>query len=133
MLLPPLQPSAQTDSSNVLLSVCDDGWSGGSNRAELRASGQKLSGAVLVGSDSSLTLTLSNGSALEGFVDGAITNASGDVVSTEVGTVSVVLDDSSTWTLTGDSYVTAFSGSASNVISNGYTLYVNGTALTGTK
>ena len=39
---------------------------------------------------------------------------------------------SSTWTLTADSYVTEFNGSAANVVSNGYTLYVNGTALTGT-
>ena len=39
----------------------------------------------------------------------------------------------STWTLTGDSYVTECNGSAANVISNGYTLYVNGVALTGTK
>ena len=37
------------------------------------------------------------------------------------------------FTMTGDSYVTSFTGNASNVISNGYTLYVNGVALTGTK
>ncbi len=35
--------------------------------------------------------------------------------------------------LTGDTYLTSFSGNAANVISNGYTLYVNATALTGTK
>ena len=57
----------------------------------------------------------------------------GDTVSTEVGTVFVTLDSDSTWTLTGDSYITSFTGDASNVISNGYTLYVNGVALTGTK
>ena len=38
-----------------------------------------------------------------------------------------------TWTLTGDAYITSFSGDAANVIANGYTLYVNGVALTGTK
>ena len=53
--------------------------------------------------------------------------------STKVGTVSITLDSSSTWTLTGDSYISELNGDASNVISNGYTLYVNGTALTGTK
>ena len=53
-------------------------------------------------------------------------------MSTEVGTVSVTLDSTSTWTLTGDSYVTEFNGDASNVIANGYTLYVGGAALTGT-
>ena len=47
------------------------------------------------------------------------------------GTVSVTLDETSTWTLTADSYITEFNGSAANVISNGYTLYVNGTALEG--
>ena len=62
-----------------------------------------------------------------------ITNASGETVSTEAGTVSVSLDASSTWTLTADSYITEFTGDASCIISNGYTLYVNGTALTGTK
>ena len=59
--------------------------------------------------------------------------ASGTSVSTETGTVNVTLEGGSTWTLTGDSYVTSFTGDASNVISNGYTLYVNGVALTGTK
>ena len=107
--------------------------SGGSNVATLNASGQELSGVVLVGSNSTLTLNLTNGSSFEGYVDGNITNAKGETVSTEVGTVSVTLDDTSTWTLTGDSYVTEFNGSAANVISNGYTLYVNGVALTGTK
>ncbi len=120
------------DSENVLISVCDDGWNGGSNTATLNASAQELSGAVLVGDNSTLTLNLTDGSSLEGYVDGNITNASGTVVSTEVGTVSVTLDDSSTWTLTGDSYVSEFNGDAANVISNGYTLYVNGAALTGT-
>ena len=120
------------DSENILLSVCDDGWSGGSNEATLNASAQKLSGAIKVGSNSTLTLNLTNGSSFEGYINGSITNASGTTVSTETGTVSVTLDSTSTWTLTGDSYVTEFNGNAANVISNGYTLYVNGVALSGT-
>ena len=52
-------------------------------------------------------------------------------VSTEIGTVNVILDASSTWMLTADTYITGFEGDASNVIGNGYTLYVNGTALDG--
>ena len=120
------------DADNILLSVCDDGWSGAGNTATLTAISQELSGAVKVGSNSELTLELTDGSSFEGSVDGDITNAKGETVSTEVGTVSVTLDDSSTWTLTGDSYITAFNGSAANVISNGYTLYVSGVALTGT-
>ena len=121
------------DEDNILLSVCADGWSGGSNIATLKAIAQKLVGAIKVGNDSSLTLELTDGSAFEGSIDGSIVNAKGETVSTECGTVSVTLDASSTWTLTGDSYVTEFNGDASNVISNGYTLYVNGVALTGTK
>jgi len=121
------------DSNNVLLSVCDDGWSGGSNIATVNASGQTLQGAVLVGSNSTLTLNLTNGSTYEGYIDGKITNASGTSVSSEAGNVTVTLDSDSTWTLTGDSYVTSFNGNAANVISNGYTLYVNGVALTGTR
>ncbi|MBR3257730.1 MAG: hypothetical protein IKF96_01940, partial [Eggerthellaceae bacterium] len=57
--------------------------------------------------------------------------AKGATVSTEVGTVNVTLDETSTWTLTADTYVTSFTGSASSVIGNGFTLYVNGVALVG--
>ncbi len=120
------------DSENVLLSVCDDGWSGGSNIATLNAASQRLVGAILVGSNSQLTLNLTDGSSFEGRIDGSITNAKGAVVSTEVGNVSVTLGADCTWTLTGDSYITEFNGNAANIITNGYTLYVNGVALTGT-
>lgn len=121
------------DDDNILLSVCDDGWSGASNTAELAASAQVLEGAVLVGSNSSLSMSLTEGSSFNGYVGGEIENAEGSSISTEAGEVSVTLDDNSTWTLTGDSYVTEFNGDASCVIGNGYTLYVNGTALEGTK
>ena len=120
------------DSANVLLSVCDDGWSGGANVATLNAEKQTLNGAILVGDNSTLTMNLTDGSAFTGYIGGSITNANGATVSTEVGSVSVTLDSTSIWTLTADSYITGFSGSASSIISNGYTLYVNGTALTGT-
>ena len=120
------------DSDNILLSVCDDGWSGGSNIATLNAVGQELEGAILVGSNSTLTLNITEGSSFTGYVGGNITNGSGTSVSSSAGTVNVTLDSSSTWTLTADSYVTSFSGNAANVKANGYTLYVNGTALSGT-
>ena len=119
------------DTDNILLSVCDDGWSGGSNEAVLNASAQKLSGAVKVGSNSTLTLNLTDGSSFEGYIDGEITNASGKTVSTEAGTVAVTLDSTSTWTLTGDSTVTSLDGDLSGLDLNGYTLYVNGVAYTG--
>jgi len=121
------------DEADVLLSVCDDGWSGAGNMATLNADGQTLAGLLLVGSDSTLTLNLTNASSFTGAVSGAITNAKGDVVSTETGMVNVTLDATSTWTLTGDAYVTSFSGDAANIVANGHTLYVNGVALAGTK
>ena len=117
--------------SDVLLSVCDDGWSGAGNTADLIAKNQTLEGTILVGDNSTLSLTLSEGSAFTGTVSGEITNAKGTQVSTEVGTVSVSLDETSTWTLTADTYITEFAGNASSVVGNGYTLYVNGAALEG--
>ena len=115
------------DDQNVLISVCDDGWSGASNTATLNASAQLLNGAVLVGDDSALTLNLTDGSSLEGFVSGEIENSRGETVSTQPGEVIVNLDDTSTWTLTADSTITQLNGSLENVDLNGHTLYINGT------
>ena len=117
------------DASGVLLSVCDDGWSGAGNIATLNADGQELSGTILVGNNSVLTLNLTDGSSLTGSVSGEIVNARDDTVSTEVGTVNVSLDSTSTWSLTGDTFISSFSGDTANISFNGYTLYVNGTAV----
>ena len=121
------------DAENVLLSVCDDGWNGAGNQAEVNAISQVLEGSILVGDNASLSLSLSEGSSFTGSISGEITNSRGETVSTQVGEVSVTLDGDSTWTLTGDSYVTSFTGDAAQVISGGYTLYVNGVALEGTR
>lgn len=121
------------EGSDVLLSVCDDGWSGASNTAELVANAQELRGTMLVGGNSSLTLNLLNGSSFEGTMSGEIVNAKGTKVSTELGTVNVVIDGTSIWTLTQDTYISSFTGDAASVIGNGYRLYVNGTALSGIK
>lgn len=105
----------------TLLIVSAGRWGkDGSNGGEcaLNAEEQLLEGDILVDVISSLSLNLKNSS-----YTGAIT---GD------GDVSVTLDTSSTWTLTGDSYLTEFNGDAANVISNGYTVYVNGVSLSGT-
>ena len=116
------------DDENVLLSVCADGWNGAGNIAELNAVGQVLTGTILVGDDSTLTLNLTGGSSFEGAISGEITNAKGETVSSEVGEVTVTLDATSTWTLTADTYITSFDGDIANVNANGYTLYVNGEA-----
>ncbi|MBR3497511.1 MAG: hypothetical protein IKO05_00785 [Selenomonadaceae bacterium] len=116
----------------VLLSVCDDGWSGAANVATLNASGQELTGDILVGSDSALTLNLSDSTKFTGNLSGSITNAKGTSVSTSLGSVSVSLDATSKWYLTGDTYIDSFDGTAANVITGSYTLYVNNVALDGT-
>jgi hypothetical protein len=121
------------DAEDILLSVCADGWSGAGNVATLKAAGQTLSGTILVGSDSTLTLELTGGSSFTGCVSGKITNAAGTSVSSEAGTVNVTLEGGSTWTLTADTYISSFTGDAASVIGNGHTLYVNGVALSGTK
>ena len=114
------------DSSNILISVCADGWSGASNIATLNAKSQVLEGTILVGSDSTLTLNLTNNSSFEGTVSGQITNAKDKTISTEVGTITVKIDNTSTWTLTGNTYISALDGNLSQINTNGYKLYVNG-------
>ena len=54
----------------------------------------------------------------------------GAILTDSSSSVSVNLDAGSTWTLTGDSYVSSFNGDLSNINLNGYTLYVNGVAVT---
>ena len=79
-----------------------------------------------VGSDSELTLTLSNGSTLNGCISGNITNAAGNSVSTATGTVNVTLGNDCTWTLTADTYITSLKGDTSHIKANGHRLFVNG-------
>ena len=124
--------SIDDQGSGVLLSVCDDGWTGASNIATLNATGQTLTGDILVGSDSTLTLNLSDSTKFTGNISGTITNNAGTSISTSLGTVSVTLDESSKWYLTGDTYIKSFDGTASNVITGDYNLYVNGSVLDGT-
>lgn len=115
------------DSDAVLLSVCDDGWSGASNIASLNVSNQTLSGTILVGSDSTLTLNLKNNSTFTGAISGSIVNAANTTVSTSVGTVNVTIESGSTWVLTADTYISSLTNNGT-VDKNGHSLYVNGVA-----
>ena len=117
------------DAEKVLLSVCADGWQGASNKATLNASHQQLEGTILVGSDSELTLNLADGSTFIGSISGNITNAAGNSVSTETGTVNVTLGADCTWTLTADTYITSLKGDTSRINTNGHRLFVNGKEL----
>lgn len=82
--------------------------------------GQTITGDIMVDSISTLTMTLANSSSYTGAI-----NADG----TTAVSLSVTLDDSSAWTLTANSYITEFKGNPDQVILNGHTLYVNGTAM----
>ena len=117
------------DPEKVLLSVCADGWQGAGNKATVNASRQQLEGTILVGSDSELTLTLADGSTFNGSINGNITNAEGNSISTETGTVNVTLGDDCTWTLTKDTYITSLNGDVSSIKANGHRLFVGGKEL----
>lgn len=117
---------ANDDPAQVLLSVCADGWQGASNKATLNANRQQLEGTILVGSDSELTMNLADGSTFNGSINGNITNATGNIVSTETGTVNVTLGDDCTWTLTADTYITSLKGDVSRIKANGHRLFVKG-------
>ncbi|MBR3241832.1 MAG: hypothetical protein IKF90_03920 [Parasporobacterium sp.] len=107
----------------VFLRAAAAGWGNeGSNggHVTMNASGQTIDGDMIVDSVSSLNLYLKEKSSFTGAInpDGA------------AGDVYVDLSDGSTWTLTGDSYVTSLTCDEDSIDLNGYTLYVNGTPYT---
>jgi hypothetical protein len=114
------------DGTYLLLVSGNDGARGwgtaGSNGGSVtfNISEQVISGDIQVDSISTLEMNLSNSSSFTGSI-----NSDG----TQAASLSVTIDSTSTWTLTADSYVSSFNGSLDNVVSNGYTLYVNGNAV----
>ena len=112
------------DASGNFLRIQKDSWGkSGSNGGTviLNLTNQSATGNIVVDSISSLTMSLKNGSVFKGAVNGA-----------NAGAVSLSLDESSTLTLTGDTYVESLTNADSansNINFNGYKLYVNGTAI----
>lgn len=95
------------------------GWgTKGSNGGTVNfvAESQTMEGNITCDSISTLNMTMKDETNFKGTI-----NTTG-----AAGTVSVTIDAGSTWTLTGDSYVTSFNGDLTNVNTNGYHLYVNG-------
>ncbi|WP_350454239.1 hypothetical protein [Slackia heliotrinireducens] len=112
------------DADGVFLRAEAAGWgSEGSNggQVDLNASGQVIDGDMVVDEVSNLNLYLTDSSAFTGAI-----NPDG-----QAGEVYVDLADDSTWTLTGDSYITSLTCDAGAIDTNGYTLYVNGEAYDG--
>lgn len=93
-----------------------EGRNGG--KCAFNAIDQILTGSITVDSISSLTLQMTS-STFTGTI-----NTDG-----ESGNVHMILDENSSWTLTGDCYLSSFSGDLNNVETNGYNLFVNGEAL----
>lgn len=94
------------------------GSNGGNTTFNL--SKQTISGDIYVDLISTLEMNISDSSSFTGSI-----NSDGSQASA----LTVTIDSTSTWTLTADSYVTSFNGSLDNVVANGYTLYVNGSAV----
>ncbi|MBQ6973082.1 MAG: hypothetical protein IJP86_12105 [Synergistaceae bacterium] len=108
------------DTSGNFLRASSGKWgTSGSNggKVTLNASGQDMAGNIIVDSSSTLALSLKDSSTFSGAI-----NTSGTA-----GTVSVTIEAGSTWTLTGNSYVTSLTNNGT-INKGSYTLYVNGTA-----
>ncbi|MBR2766761.1 hypothetical protein IKD67_01615 [Candidatus Saccharibacteria bacterium] len=112
------------DSTGNFLRIQKDSWGqSGSNGGvvTLNMNKQSVSGNIVVDSISLLTMELSNGSSFKGAIN-----------SENAGEVDLVLDKTSTITLTGDTYVKSLTNadsSNSNINTNGYKLYIDGTLL----
>ena len=107
------------DEEGVFLRAAAAGWgSEGSNggHVTMTASKQTIDGDMIVDEVSSLNLYLKESSSFNGAI-----NSDG-----ESGDVYVEIEDGSTWTLTGDSYITSLTCSAGSINLNGHKLYVNG-------
>ncbi len=116
-----LQNNKLSFSSGILLDAAGNntnnwgvpGKNGGT--VELNAVKQTMKGSITCDEISSVKVSLKTSSALTGAIDTANT-----------GDVSITLDKTSKWNVTGDSYVTSLKTALSdysNIISNGYTIY----------
>jgi hypothetical protein len=84
------------------------------------AKNQQLTGDIVVDELSSVSLTLRGTTTYTGTINTANTARA----------AKVTLEDGATWTLSGNAYLTAFSGRVGGIVTNGFTVYVNGAALT---
>ena len=106
------------DANGVFLRAAAAGWgTDGSNggKVNLTLTNQKVYGDIVVDKVSGLNMYMASGSVFEGALNTA-----------NAGEVYVKIEKGSTWTLTGDSYVTSLTCEAGCINLNGYKLYVNG-------
>lgn len=113
------------DETGAFLRVQAGKWgNSGSNggNVTLNAVNQKIEGDMIIDNISTLTMKLSNSSNYIGTINS----------DNKAKKLEVSLDKTSTLTLTGDSYIDSLNNEVSdnsNINLNGYTLYVNGTAI----
>lgn len=109
------------DSEGNFLRIQKDSWgNSGSNggAVKLNLTNQNVNGNIVVDSISTLTMSLKNNSSFKGTINNS-----------NEGNVVLVLDKTSSITLTGDTYVKSLKNSDStnsNINLNGFKLYVNG-------
>ena len=106
------------DSSGVFLRAEAAGWgSEGSNggKVNLYLVNQSADGDIVVDEVSALNMYMTSGSSYEGAI-----NADNE------GEVYIEIESGSTWTLTGDSYITSLTCDSGCIDLNGHKLYVNG-------
>ena len=99
------------------------GWGeAGKNGADctLNAKDQTIAGDIVVDELSTVAIVLRGESAYTGTVN----------TSNTARAAKVTLEDEATWTLTDNAYLTAFTGRVGSIITNGFTVFVNGVALT---
>ena len=113
------------DTNGKFLRVKSDSWGNtNSNGGDvtMNATNQKMIGNIVIDNISTLKLNMNDNSYYEGIINGENTAKS----------IELVLDNTSSIKLTGDSYVTSLVNSISdnsNINFNGYKLYVNGIAI----
>lgn len=120
--------NVNVESGTLLRAEGNDRWgTSGSNGGTvfLNADNQTLTGDLSADDISSLTVSLQNGSTLTGAI-----NAEDSAKS-----ANLALDESSTWYVTADSYLTCLTDSdgisgtvVTNILGNGHTLYYNANA-----
>ena len=107
------------EADGIFLRAAAAGWgSEGSNGGQvtLNASNQKINGDMVVDSVSNLNLYLKDKSDFTGAINS----------DSQQGEVYVEIESGSSWTLTGDSYITSLTCGADSINLNGHTLYVDG-------
>nr|WP_321403703.1 hypothetical protein [uncultured Desulfobacter sp.] len=77
---------------------------------------QQIKGRIIVDKISTLSMSLTDHSQFTGTIN----------ANDEAGNVTLYIDKTSKWSLSGDSYVISVTGEVNNIDLNGHNLYVNG-------